>query len=311
LKVVVVDGTEDDVAARPPLLGTYSFKAGVLRFEPRFPFAEGVRYRAVLTDGGARTTKEFAIPKPDTEPAAVTALYPSGDRLPENTLRFYLHFSKPMARGEVYRFIRLVNETDRKDVQLPFLELDEELWSPDRRRFTLLIDPGRIKREVKPREDLGPALEAGKTFSLVVSQDWRDADGNRLKADFRKSFAVGPADRTPVDPAKWVIEPPKGVGPAAVTLDKPLDHALLRRLVWLTGPDGKKVEAAVSVTPGERGVRFSAPGGWRPGTYTLTVDPRLEDPCGNRVGEPFETEITDPGENKPEREPVTRTFTVK
>ena len=32
----------------------------------------------------------------------------------------------------------------------PFLELDEELWSTDGRRFTLLFDPGRIKRGLKP-----------------------------------------------------------------------------------------------------------------------------------------------------------------
>jgi hypothetical protein len=212
----------------------------------------------------------------------------------------------------VYKYIRLVNETDKKDVQFPFLELDEELWSPDRTRFTLLIDPGRIKRGVKPREDLGPALEDGKTFTLVVSRDWQDADGNRLKSEFRKTFVVGPSDDTAVDPAKWAIESPKVAGPVTVTLDKPLDRALLHRLVWITGPDGKKIDAAVAVTDSEKRVRFTAPGGeWRPGKYALVIDPRLEDPCGNRVGEPFEVEITEQGEAKPDREAVTRPFEIK
>ena len=46
----------------------------------------------------------------------------------------------------------------------PFLELDEELWSPDGTRFTLVFDPGRIKRGLKPREEAGPILEAGKSY---------------------------------------------------------------------------------------------------------------------------------------------------
>lgn len=312
LKVVVADGTEVQIADRPALIGTYSFRGAVLRFEPRFPFAPGVRYRATLADGPTPVAKTFTVPKPATEPATVTAVYPSGDRLPENTLRFYVHFAKPMSRGDAYKYVRLVNETDKTDVQLPFLELDEELWSPDRTRFTLLIDPGRIKREVKPREDLGPALEAGKTFTLIVSRDWPDADGNRLRAEFRKTFVVGPPDRTPIDPAKWTIDPPKGAGPVTVRVDKPLDRALLERLVWVAGPDGKKVAATAAAADGERQLRLTAPGGgWRPGRYTLVIDPRLEDSCGNRVGEPFEAEMLKAGNAKSEREPVTRAFEIR
>ena len=71
-----------------------------------------------------------------------------------------------MSRGEAYRHIRLLDATG-KPVAAPFLELDEELWSDDGKRFTLLFDPGRIKRGLKPREELGPVLEAGKSYELV------------------------------------------------------------------------------------------------------------------------------------------------
>ena len=37
--------------------------------------------------------------KPVAEPAAVTEIFPSGEILPENTLRFYIHFSVPMRSG--------------------------------------------------------------------------------------------------------------------------------------------------------------------------------------------------------------------
>ena len=57
---------------------------------------------------------------------SVVALYPSSDRLPENTLRFYVQFSGPVARGDVYRHLRVVRD-DGTEVPEPFLEVAEEL----------------------------------------------------------------------------------------------------------------------------------------------------------------------------------------
>jgi hypothetical protein len=310
LRVVLASGTEAEIAARPALLGTATFKDGTIRFEPRFPFAPGVDYRATYDAGGSAVTKDFTIPKRKTEPAAVTAVYPSGDKLPENLLRLYIHFSKPMTRGDVYKYLKLVNETDETTVKMPFLELDEELWSPDRTRFTLLIDPGRIKKEVKPREDLGPALQAGKTFSFVVSKDWHDADGNPLNAEFRKTFTVTPPDQTAIDPAKWTIAPPNGSGPLTVTFDKPLDRALAERMITVVRADGKPVEAAAAAYDHERKLRLTAPA-WKSGKYRIVIDTRLEDPSGNRVGEPFEVDVSKPVEKKDEAETVEREFEIK
>ena len=109
----------------------------------------------------------------------VESVYPSAEILPENLLRFYLQFSAPMSRGEAYTHIRLLDAAGRA-VADPFLELNEELWSGDGRRFTLLFDPGRIKRGLKPREEVGPVLEAGKSYTLVIDRQWPDAQGNPL-----------------------------------------------------------------------------------------------------------------------------------
>ena len=65
---------------------------------------------------------EFATPEqPSTPPAEVTHIYPSSDRLPENLLRFYIHFSTPMSRGEAYRHIHLRDADGR--------ELEGRFWS--------------------------------------------------------------------------------------------------------------------------------------------------------------------------------------
>ena len=60
-----------------------------------------------------------------------------------------------------------------------FLELEDELqWSLT--RLTLLLDPARVKRGLKPNLDEGRALEAGKRYQLVIDQQWPDATGRPL-----------------------------------------------------------------------------------------------------------------------------------
>ncbi len=66
-----------------------------------------------------------------------------------------------MSRGEAYRRIHLL-DADGKPIERAFLELGEELWDPDGKRFTLFIDPGRIKRGLKPRKGRRPRAGAGQ-----------------------------------------------------------------------------------------------------------------------------------------------------
>jgi hypothetical protein len=59
----------------------------------------------------------------------VSQVYPTAEVLPENLLKFYVHFSAPMSSGHIYDHIRLIGDSTGKEVELPFLEIDEELWT--------------------------------------------------------------------------------------------------------------------------------------------------------------------------------------
>lgn len=50
-------------------------------------------------------------------------------------------------------------------------------------RLTLIIDPGRIKRGARPLEELGPALKAGKKYTLAIGREWRDGRGSGAALD--------------------------------------------------------------------------------------------------------------------------------
>ncbi|MGE3317594.1 MAG: hypothetical protein AB7O26_20985, partial [Planctomycetaceae bacterium] len=159
---------------RPAMLGSYEISSDAVRFKPRFPLERGLKYRAEFDsnhlanapDRRVHVGQSFVIP--DSTPGESTrlsAVYPSGSELPQNLLRFYLYFSAPMQQGDSYRHIRLIDESG-KGVERPFLEVPQELWNAEGTRLTLLLDPGRVKQGLKPRDESGPVLEAGKNYTL-------------------------------------------------------------------------------------------------------------------------------------------------
>lgn len=314
VRVVVAGGTNEEVLARPAMAGTYALTETGVRFEPQFPLVPGREYVAIVYDDpkGKPMLATLSVPKPAAAPrVSISAVYPSANRLPENTLRFYVHFSGPVARGDVYRHMKLVRD-DGVEVKEPFLELPEELWANEGNRLTVLFHPGRVKRELVPREEDGPILEEGRTYTLTISGKWEDTDGRPVVAEFKKTFTAGPPDERSIELDRWSLAPPRtgSDAPLIVKLPKPLDHALLGRMVWVADASGKRVPGTLTVGAGERVLTFAPKQPWPKGEYRLVVDTRLEDTCGNRVGEPFEVDETKPTAPKGEAT-AERTFTVR
>ncbi len=282
------------------MLGTYRVQGKVLRFTPQFPLEPGLKYRAEFRPAqlpgkvsGPPITSTFRLPPRDTTPTTiVTNVYPSGEVVPENLLKFYLHFSAPMQRGGIYEFIQLRDDKGQP-VELPFLEIDEELWDPTLTRLTVFIDPGRIKRGVLPLEEIGPSLETGKSYTLVIRQDWKDGNGAPLKAEFQKSFRVVAPDRAPPDPKHWQINaPPAGSRePLVITFPEPMDHALTSRVISVTDAASQLIAGTVTLANHERQWVFTPQTAWSRGAYQLVIQTTLEDLAGNNIGKPFEVDL--------------------
>jgi hypothetical protein len=318
-RILAVSLDKDDHTL-PLIVGSYRVDGTVVRFEPRFPLVPGVIYRATFDSlqipgkkGGKRVEVKLSLPKPEPKtPTVVEHVYPTAARLPENQLKFYVHFTAPMSRGDSYRHVKLL-DADGKPVESPFLEIDQELWDPEGKRLTLFIDPGRIKRGLKPREDLGPVLEKGKRYTLVIDRAWTDAEGNPLKVTYRKPFRAGPPDEKAIDPKQWRVQPPDAAGrePLTVLFPAPLDHALLHRLVWVEGDSGRKVAGTVTVGVAETRWQFVPADPWVAGTYRLVADTRLEDRAGNSIARPFEVDVFRPVERAIKTETVKIPFEVR
>jgi hypothetical protein len=276
----------------PPMLGTYQAFPDKLVFTPRFPvgLSEGLEYHAVFKGSPfewyLRGTRLISAPS-----ARVAQVYPSVDLLPSNQLKFYIYFSAPMQRGGVWQHIRLLDDKGQK-VELAFLEIDQELWDSENRRLTILFDPGRIKRGVKPQMDTGSAIVEGRRYTLVIDKELHDANGSELAQPFRKEFRGGPALRSGIELKDWKIAPPPADSRSALQIDfpRPLDQALLEHVIHVHGVDGE-IPGSVLIDAQETRWRFIPSEPWHGGAYSLVIDMALEDLAGNRIGRPFDVDL--------------------
>jgi hypothetical protein len=284
----------------PSMAGSYQVSGREIIFTPLFPLQTGVCYRAVfrpsaLSEGKSTGEILTAIHRMDetalSPSTVITAVLPDAETLPENTLKFYLHFSSPMSGGGSHRHIRL-RDAGGRIVTQPFLEIDQEMWNHAMTRLTLFIDPGRIKQGLAPRADLGPVLLQGQRFTLEIDESWQDARGQPLKSGFQKTFLTGQPDQRSPIPGRWLLKVPAKGGrePLHVHFDEPLDHALALRLLRIAGPDAA-VEGVSDLTDRGRSWHFIPSHAWKAGLHHVEVPDILEDLAGNSVGKPFEVDL--------------------
>lgn len=275
-------------AAKSPIAGRYFVTGRTIVFDPSFDFITDQNYTVVTRkdDGNSKTItslKEFSINSAsETIKSEVLMIYPSAATLPENTLRFYIHFSTPMKPHLATKFIKLVDAEGNEDTTA-FMKFKQELWSEDRRRLTLLMDPGRIKRGVAQNLTQGPALLEGKSYSIVVDEGWPSASGKQEMSKFKKTFSVTSALRTLPNTKFWRIDSPEisTVNPLLIIFDRPFDHQLAKRSIRLLDEGGSFIPGKVSIEANEKAWRFHPKQAWSGASIQVVVDARLEDVAGN------------------------------
>jgi len=291
---VYVGGTDACCENKLPIAGRYLIEGKKITFVPAFDFVEGKAYTA-MTHGtelvnNQRTEQElteFVIGNTNgVEKPQVLAIYPSGNEIPENTLRFYIHFSVPMKPHMSSRFIKLLDSEGEPDTEA-FMEFKQELWSEDRKRLTLLVDPGRIKRGVAQNMSIGPALLEGSRFSIVVEPGWQTANGAVQTAKFENTFTVTQAQRTRPDTVLWTIETPGTLtnDPLLIKFDRAFDHALLQSGITVLDKYGRPVPGMSSIDNHEKEWRFIPENVWSSAQVRLVVDTLMEDVAGNNFRE--------------------------
>jgi hypothetical protein len=218
-----------------------------------------------------------------TSPEVPIRISPEAKVLPANTLRFYIHFPRS---GEAHfdrDHLWLLDEEEQL-VHEPFLVLSQELWSVDGHRLTVLMEPGRIKRGLGADPSHEPALVVGRTYSLVVT-----APGQKARHTFRVSDPVLEA----VNETHWrLVSPTVGsLDPVVVHFDRVMDAALCDDEIGVLTPSGEVVQTRLSLAPDGTAARLVPSHPWRAGEHRLVASQRLEDVCGNRLGEALDHDL--------------------
>ena len=268
-----------------PVFGSYRHDV----FVPAAPFVQGQRYDVILTFvNGSRVSQEMTIE--DLSHATPTVrLSPFTDHFPANTLKLYLDFSEPMEQDVFLKHLQL-KRRNGEEVVGAFRET--ELWSPDGKRLTVLLHPGRQKTGVNLQMDEGPVLVAGEQYKLVISKHWRSTRGVRLDQEIVFMLEATAADHDQPNPARWQVQAPKAttIEPLVVITDEIFEPQMFQRALQVHGLRG---QAETSIIESKRlRWRFTPVKPWQPGEYVVRVAPELEDLAGNTIQKPFEVDLT-------------------
>ncbi|MEM1439657.1 MAG: hypothetical protein AAF545_00470 [Pseudomonadota bacterium] len=248
----------------------------------------GVVAAALLVDGAMASC-------PGADPAAGPELYPTASVLPENLLRVYVYFPRPMG-PDVSASDLLLLGPNGDAIPGAFLPTRFALWSPDRRRLTVLLDPGRVKTGLEANEVLGRALVSGTHYSIKVPGTLRDTEDCPLGADSEFTFTAGPADYDPPAPDAWQISVPMAGtrDTLAVDLGSTHDHVSMAYRLRVFRATGERVGGDIALAQAERVWAFTPRESWSSMTYQIAIDPRLEDLAGNRPGVQFDRKLDAP-----------------
>ena len=295
---VFTGGSDRCCDNRLPIAGDYSLAGSNLTFTPDYPYISEQTYTVLTgryTPGVSMRSQqhEFSLSQHEsTDTPTVTAIYPSGDTIPENTLRFHIHFSHPMEPHRSTEFIHLMDADGHIDDKA-FMSFKQELWSEDRTRLTLLMDPGRIKRGVAQNIALGPSLREGSQFSLIISDGWRRANSDESIPAFRKEYVITNAIRTQPTTAAWDIQPIRSAtfDPIVMSFDRPFDHASALRSIHVLDAMGRTVHGSVSLSEHEKKWQFEPLQTWQSTPVQIVIDPLIEDVAGNNFNESLDHNI--------------------
>ena len=212
------------------------------------------------------------------------------------------------------RAISVIREDTGETLDNVFLPPEPELWDAERRRLTMLLDPGRIKRGLVPNLEWGYPLVEGSTVSIAIDLAFRDAAGQPLEEATHRSFTVGPALRTQDRPLALAVNPTfcRQHDATAGEFRPPSRPRAAAAQPVDPNPNGDTTDGTAEIGPSELSWSFTPAVPWASGEHNLVVEPRLEDVAGNTPVRVFDRDISRPedipGTNAPTCIPFSVTY---
>jgi hypothetical protein len=238
----------------------------------------------------------------------VIHIYPTADSLPVNLTRFYIEFSKPMQEMGILKHIKLTNKKG-ENITGVFFENQYELWDKDRKKVTLIIDPGRVKTGLLANKIMGRAFDEGQQYTLTVDSLLLDFNDQKLATSFSKTFVAVKEDSIPPKVELWHYTIPKSKSKQLLIIDfnDKIDHIAAQTFIRITYK-GKIVEGKFSLKRNEQQWVFEPQKKWKKREYRIEVSNNLEDIATNSMNQVFDHKLED---FKEQQENSSLTFNIK
>ena len=294
---------------KDPMLGEYKKIGDYVQFKSLVPLSPGMSYEIFFKEN---FLDRVTVPSIDPGDAPnLVAIYPSADTLPENLLKMYFQFSAPMREGESLQHISLTN-TNGDTLAGTFLDLRPELWNKERTVLTVWLDPGRIKRDLIPNQELGNPLKKGNWYSVNISDSWKNANNRALLKNYTKKIVVTHRDSLSPNAQQWKIDVPVSGSkePLTVNTNEPLDYFLLGETIKVINDKGQEIAGQFKIGNKETQIEFTPKILWQAGKYRLRIASYLEDLAGNNLQRPFDRDINSNSEKKSQDFFVDINFTI-
>jgi hypothetical protein len=215
-------------------------------------------------------------------------VFPSGEFVPENLLRFHIFFDTPGFSDQVLSAVRLIDNSGN-EVPHAFLDLAQGLWDPTGTRLTLLLHPGRIKSGLQSNLSMGSVLTTGQTYCLMLNMDMLLGAANRgIQAH---TFKVSSPSTSAIDFTGWQLSKPSARTYEAlqITFDRTMDRMGLDNAFSIQDDKGRYVRFRLSIGRNERTVLLTPLKSWGTGGHSLIVRTDMEDVGGNRLQAGFQS----------------------
>lgn len=295
----------------PSILGELRVNGNEVQFTPLIPFTRGQSHE-IMYNGSSIGTVSIPVLAESEANLAVLEIYPTQDSLPENQLKFFIQFSKPMREGNSLAHVTLLN-SNKDTLKGVFLDLQPELWNEDQTLLTLWLDPGRIKRDLIPNLEMGAPLEKGESYRLIISEQWKGISVGNLAQSYTKDFTVTARDSISPSPTSWILDTPKSGTIETVSIDfsEALDFSLLQEVFSIKDEANQPIFGKWEIGLEEKSIQFIPENSWKKGKYILQVESRLEDLAGNNLNRLFETDLLNPSKKAIESDFKRLEFEIK
>ena len=147
----------------------------------------------------------LTVPAPRRgEPTIVERRFPVERRLarkPAEVLHSFFRADEPRRQLSAYSLL----DAAGAPVECAVPRIGGRIVGRSGRRLTLLLDPGRVKHDLKPHKEVGRAIVDGQTYTLPNCRRLARCTRQNRSAEFRKKFRVTKADVRQPDPKRWQL----------------------------------------------------------------------------------------------------------